>query len=101
LPKELKTLENYRVIAGEVKKIVTEFDPQAEVYVFGSVVRGNYTVASDIDILVITEKTDKKYEIMTRVYRSIDAPIELHIVTKKLYEGWYKRFIKEHELLKI
>ncbi len=99
--RELKILKKYREVAEAVKKVVTEIDPHAEVYVFGSVVRGDYTVASDIDILVITEKIDRKYEIMVRVYQNIDASIELHVVTRKLYESWYRRFIKERELLKI
>ncbi|HDN75588.1 MAG TPA: nucleotidyltransferase domain-containing protein, partial [Acidilobales archaeon] len=36
-------LKNYREIVKEVKGVVKEIDPSAEVYVFGSVVRGTYT----------------------------------------------------------
>ncbi|ABN69778.1 DNA polymerase, beta domain protein region [Staphylothermus marinus F1] len=94
-------LKNYRRIAEEVKKIIKKIDPEAKIYVFGSVVRGKFTGASDIDILVITYKIDKKYDIMVNVYREIDAPIELHIVTQEMYERWYKKFINEKELVNI
>ncbi|WP_460024354.1 nucleotidyltransferase domain-containing protein [Infirmifilum sp. SLHALR2] len=101
MSKELKALEKYMEVAAEVKKVVLEVDPEAEVYVFGSVVRGDYTAASDIDILVVTEKLDRKYDIMTRVYQRVDAPVELHVVTRRLYAEWYRRFIPESELVKV
>ncbi|UNQ73732.1 nucleotidyltransferase domain-containing protein [Infirmifilum sp. NZ] len=101
MSRELKALEKYMEVAAEVKKVVLEVDPEAEVYVFGSVVRGDYTAASDIDILVVTEKVDRKYEIMTRVYQRVDAPVELHVVTRRLYTEWYRRFIPESELVKV
>lgn len=97
----LDMLKNYRKIAGDVKNIVKKIDVNAEVYVFGSVVRGKYTGASDIDIMIVTDKINLKYEIMTKVYKAVDAPIQLHIVTKDQLENWYKRFIAPDELEKI
>lgn len=64
-------MRNYREVAKKVGSIVERFDPEARVYVFGSVVRGNYTAASDIDILVVTTKINLKYELMVAVYRGI------------------------------
>ncbi len=91
----LEALRDYRSIARRVKKIVLEYDPGARVYVFGSVVEGRYTGASDIDILVVTEMIDRKYDIMARVYYELgDYPLELHVVTPEQYKRWYKRFIK-------
>ena len=97
----LDMLRDYRRIARKVKEIVKKFDSRARVFVFGSVVRGKFTATSDIDILVITEKIDMKYEIMTEVYKSIDAPIELHIITQKQLNNWYLRFIDPQELEEI
>jgi len=74
------------VIARQAKEIVRKFDPKAKVYVFGSIVRGRYTGVSDIDIMVVTEKIDLKYEIMVEVYRSMEAPVELHVITKEQLE---------------
>ena len=91
-------LSNYRAIAKQVKEIVRKFDPKAKVYVFGSIVRGRYTGASDIDIMVVTERVDLKYEIMIEVYRSIEAPVELHVITKEHLEKWYRKFIKPNEI---
>ncbi|MEB3859901.1 MAG: nucleotidyltransferase domain-containing protein [Desulfurococcales archaeon] len=97
----LKLLKNYKAVAELVKEVIRSLDPGAEVYVFGSTVTGKYTGASDIDILVITEKIERKYEMMARAYKATDAPIELHIVTRKHFERWYRRFIPEDELIKI
>lgn len=96
-----KYLKNYRSIAERVKSIAMKYDPEVEVYVFGSIVRGTYTAASDIDILVVTKRIDLKYEIMVDIYRQVEAPIELHIVTQELFEKWYKRFVSPSELVKI
>jgi predicted nucleotidyltransferase len=59
--------KNYEV-AGRVKSIIRRFDPNARVYVFGSVVRGEYTALSDIDILAVISNLDLKYNIMVTVY---------------------------------
>jgi predicted nucleotidyltransferase len=84
-----------------VKSIIRRFDPNARVYVFGSVVRGEYTALSDIDILAVISNLDLKYNIMVTVYSEVNAPVELHIVTPELYENWYERFIKPEEIIEI
>jgi predicted nucleotidyltransferase len=99
--KALQYLKNYLEVAGEVKDIVLKLDPKAKVYVFGSVVRGDYTASSDIDILVVTSDIKLKYELMVAVYRVIDAPVELHVVTQELFERWYKRFIRPEEIVEV
>lgn len=88
-------------VARKVKNIIKNVDPGAKVYVFGSVVKGTYTGASDIDILVITENVHKKHEIMVEVYSRTEAPVELHIVTPRVFERWYKRFIDENSLVEV
>jgi len=60
----LDYLKNYLVVAERVKEIMKLLDPSAKIYVSGSVVRGLYTASSDIDILVITENVNLKYDIM-------------------------------------
>lgn len=103
-PYDLKVLDylrNHRKIAELVKNIVRRIDPNAEVYLFGSTVTGKYTGASDIDILVITDNINKKHDIIVEVYKSTEAPIELHVVTHQQFQKWYKRFINEKELIKI
>ncbi len=98
----LDYLRNYRSVAGKVKEIVGRIDPDAKVYVFGSVVRERYTAFSDIDILVVTEKISLKYDMMVAVYKELlDAPIQLHVATPEAYERWYKRFIQPGEIIEV
>jgi len=97
----LKHLRNYRKIARKVKDIVRRRCPEVEVYVFGSVVEGKATAASDIDILVICEglSEEEKVKLKTEIWRELafSVPIELHITSRKMFESWYKRFIKKLE----
>ena len=60
----LKKMGNYMEVAKEVKNIVLKYWPKAELYLFGSTVRGEYTALSDIDILVVLNdkpSRDEKY----------------------------------------
>lgn len=92
--RNLEAMKNYMEIAMKVKEIVVKDFVNARIYVFGSVVEGRYTAVSDIDILVIVDvDVEEKQEIKVKVYREIDAPIELHVITFEEYEKWYKRFI--------
>jgi hypothetical protein len=39
---------------------------------------------------------------MVAIYKElIYALIELHIITKELYENWYRKFIKPEEMIEI
>ncbi|MEM3180731.1 MAG: nucleotidyltransferase domain-containing protein, partial [Candidatus Bathyarchaeia archaeon] len=49
--------EKVLITAKRVKEIVKSIDPTAKVYLFGSATRGELTALSDIDILVLTERT--------------------------------------------
>ena len=98
----LDYLRNYVEVVRFVKRLVESIDPNAEVYVFGSVVKGTYTAASDIDVLVVVGDLSRKDEVVVvKVYSETEAPVELHIVTKELLERWYKRFIDKNTLIKI
>jgi predicted nucleotidyltransferase len=57
-------------ITSKVKQMVKEFDPNAEVILFGSRARGDYKKDSDWDFLILTDKAaedktinDLKYNI--------------------------------------
>ncbi|MEM4158084.1 MAG: nucleotidyltransferase domain-containing protein [Candidatus Methanomethylicaceae archaeon] len=98
---DLNRLNSFTEIAKNVKRLIHSIDPEARVYLFGSVVRGHNTALSDIDILVITSRIERKYDMMVKVYKNVRASVELHIVTNELYENWYKRFIPPEELREI
>lgn len=74
---------------------------EVKVVVFGSVVRGDYTPLSDLDILVISKKADKvRYgEVMEKVEEKVGELIgvEVHLVTPEIFEKWYKKFIDVYE----
>lgn len=78
--------EGYIGLARRVKSIVQSIDPNAKVYVFGSAVRGEATAMSDVDVMVVTEVIERKYEMMVKVYKSVEEPVELHVVTKDQLE---------------
>lgn len=63
---------------------------KVDVYVFGSVVEGEVTASSDIDILIIVDDIGREeiYKIKTIIYQSINALVELHIISpSKLKTG--------------
>ncbi|BES81594.1 nucleotidyltransferase domain-containing protein [Pyrodictium abyssi] len=50
-------LRNWRKIASRVADAVREVCPEARVYVAGSVARGEWIAASDIDIVVVLPRS--------------------------------------------
>jgi len=97
----LNYLKNYMEVAREVKGILKTIDPQVKVYVFGSVVRGKFTAASDIDILAVTEAIEKKKEMIVEVYKKMKAPVELHVTSPNKFETWYMKFINANEIVEV
>ena len=94
--RHFKSLENYKEIAEKVKQIILSKWPDAELYIFGSTVKGNYTATSDIDILIVLDDRpgrEEEYMLKAEVYARIDAPIELHVASRSEFERWYKKFI--------
>jgi predicted nucleotidyltransferase len=94
--RHFKILENYKEIAEKVKQIVLSKWPNAELYIFGSTVKGNYTATSDIDLLIVLDDRpdrEEEYMVKAEVYAQIDAPIELHVASRSEFEKWYKKFI--------
>lgn len=92
--------ENYLEYAKIIKKLAIELLGEAEVLLFGSVVEGKATMASDIDVLVISKNTPKRIsdraKITSEILKRIDvfAPFEIHLIKEEEFER-YKRFIKK------
>jgi len=97
---EKKYFENYIYYAKKIKEISESILGEVKVYVFGSVVDGEYTPSSDIDILIVSKNApSRQYEkakIVGEILRKIDifAPFEIHIVTPREFK-WYKKFIRK------
>lgn len=86
-----------------IKKRAAELmEKDVRVLLFGSIVRGAYIIGrSDIDVLIISEKTPKGVSEQARLRIDIlkfigdlAAPFEIHFSDHSLYENWYKRHIK-------
>jgi uncharacterized protein len=101
--RKLAYLRNFRELAKQAKELILKMDPEAIVYVFGSVVSGRYTGGSDIDLLVVSRKKEElEYPLKLNVYRKmLDVPLEMHVATPEEFSNWYLRFIKPSELLEI
>lgn len=92
---------NFVEYAKKVKTIIKKRDTDAKIIIFGSIVRGDLKPSSDIDLLIITEIAENLHE---RIKLRIDvmkilgeeSPFELHIITAKEYENWYKKFIDKY-----
>lgn len=61
-----------------------------KIIIFGSYAKGNYTVASDIDILVVFDDEESgEDKVYKSLMRSIKLPrVELHIVPKRSLEEY-------------
>ncbi len=90
--------KNYMEFARKLKVAFSEvLDDDVKVVVFGSVVRGDFTPLSDLDVLVISKKADDvRYgEVVEAVEDKIGKMIgvEIHLVTPEVFEKWYKGFL--------
>lgn len=71
-----------------------------EVYLFGSLAEDDYTMASDIDLLIVSDEAPRtvheRAEIVAEILRSVglDAPLEIHITDRRGLE-WYRRFARK------
>lgn len=102
--RRLMYFKNYRKVAKSIKALVKKF-VNAEVFVFGSVIKGDFSVGlSDIDIAVVSEKF-KNRELKLKIYDELlkkyfDSPFEFHILTPEQWR-FYRRFIKKNEMIKV
>jgi len=94
-----KYFENLETYVDEIKSIAKKECPDAQVYVFGSVVEGDYSIGlSDIDIAVVSEMfkdRDKKLEVfgkLTKIF--FDSPFEFHVLTREQWEN-FKNFARK------
>jgi hypothetical protein len=93
-----KYFKNYLSYARKIKKEAKKLLGKVKVYVFGSILRKD-EIPMDIDILIISPQLEstKKSEIRTKIEGKIGfgAPFEIHLITPKEYQDWYKNFIEE------
>lgn len=93
-----KWLANWRSAGAQIKKIAKKYYPDCKIIVFGSVVKNEYSVNSDIDVLIIRREHGGNDEKIRAEVLGIlpEAPVELHFATQEQFNRWYKRFIDVH-----
>ena len=83
--------ENWRFWSKKIAYASRELLGNCEVYVFGSVVRGKATGASDVDILIVSDKLPEdcrsrgnlKAEIEEKAKLPLYHPFEIHLATSE------------------
>jgi len=100
LRKDREYFDNFMEYAERIKEIAERILGEAEVLVFGSVADGRATMASDIDVLIISKNAPKKISEKSKVIGEIlkeigvFSPFEIHLVTPEEFK-WYENFLKK------
>lgn len=86
---------NKEQVIKELKKYTKKLREKLgleKVMLFGSYAKENYTVASDIDLLIIyNDKKTSEDEVYKHIMKSIKLPrIELHLIPKKSLKTYKK-----------
>lgn len=87
-----RVFQNLSTYLEKLREAVLKVDPDAELYIFGSVAEDRYSYGSDIDILVVSEAGRLRLlealaeEDFTKVF-------EIHVRRPK-DTGWYRRMTR-------
>lgn len=101
--KQKKYFANPPKYAKEAKRVAEKFLGQAKVFLFGSILTGQATPSSDIDLLIVSPNLPKKQseqaKIKTKICQKIgpSSPFEIHLVGRKGL-SWYRRFARLKEV---
>ncbi len=91
--------QNYLKYCKEIKNLVLKYI-DAKIYVFGSVVKNEYSIGlSDIDVAIVSNKFNDR-ETKLKIYdllfdKFFSTPFEFHLLTQKQWK-FYKRFIEKY-----
>ncbi|BFH74131.1 nucleotidyltransferase domain-containing protein [Sulfurisphaera javensis] len=111
--KILSSFDTYaKLLYESLLRVLSRYGIRGEVYFFGSVIEGKYTVSSDIDVAIVTEqrlKAGLQAEIQDEVIKEMEKfgypwwfPLELHFLSPQLFEAMKKggaNFVKAEEYL--
>jgi predicted nucleotidyltransferase len=89
----LRRREAFRKLAEHletIKKTIRKLDPNAEIFMFGSVAEKKYNYSSDIDILIITRLHPA--DVHSGLWKAgIKDPFEIHVQTPEKAAFYKKR----------
>ena len=79
---------NLQYYLAKIKKTVLNVDQNTKVYLFGSAATGDYNMASDIDILIVSSK-DRNIIQNALDKENLGFPFEFHIRNEKTAEPYF------------
>lgn len=86
LKKNKDLFEKAEEIAKDIKRKAEDFFEDSEVYIVGSYARGDFTLSSDLDILIVSDKIPEKldFEWYCTVVKKLtdDNRVNVHISIK-------------------
>ena len=90
--------ENWKFYLTEIKSLILNLCPDAEVYIFCSVIKGNTHPTSDIDVLMVSaefKNIRKRIETHAKLkLHFMDAPFEFHLIYPDKFP-FYQKMAKE------
>ncbi|GAB6946737.1 nucleotidyltransferase domain-containing protein [Vulcanisaeta sp. JCM 16161] len=102
-----KVLNNLDHYLGRIRDLVLRLDPNAELMLIGSYVRGDFRPDSDVDVLIISDvygdDPHKYVELVMSIIREVGEDVlmvlEFHVVSRKTYNEWYSKFIDIYRII--
>ncbi len=99
--RRFRLLLEWRKFVSILHEAVKAFAPDAQVFTFGSALRGELTANSDVDVLIVTKKAKgrERHRLAAAIEAKLDEKLassifELHVVQPQRLP-WYKRHAKE------
>ncbi|MBC7091380.1 MAG: nucleotidyltransferase domain-containing protein [Nitrososphaeria archaeon] len=91
--KKLEFFRNIDYYLKKIKQILRTIDPEGRVFLFGSTGRGENVLASDIDVLILTELAPSSV-IATLRKEGFDEIFEFHVVDSRRFKI-YCNYVKD------
>jgi len=96
-------IRDWRAWVSRMAEATKRVLPDAEVYVVGSAVRGDWVGSSDVDILIVSEsipegmlkRAEIKIEVEDLTKLPAVHPFEIHLVTPREAETYFRRAGKD------
>ncbi len=90
-------------IAEQIAKKARELFDDCEVYIVGSFARGEHTLSSDLDILIVSKEIPKKieFEWFSRIVKTLtdDPRVNIHLVNREKFGDVEKMYSPRIKIL--
>lgn len=83
-------------LLSEIKKLILQQAPQAEVILYGSYAKGDHRSDSDVDILILVDNENMTWEDEKKItYQLYDLELKTHTIISPLIrpkKTWYEKY---------